>query len=227
MRSSDVFGPPVCVVLRRELVERHALRYDERIVIGPDWDFFVHYAALAAFGYIGKPTCLYRVHQSNITALVDLGRRAGYVTLCRENAIRMPDFETCSVETRVAVFYDLLVNLLSKQVDRQHAVFAWKQFSELPDHEQARLLRLAAADAIVSGNDERIDDWLHRALALNRSDRKTALLVALRRLSPAACQVLLRARASVRGSNRQVAPMADLKPVAVHLPRPADRAATI
>ena len=90
MLASDVFGPASCVVLRHDLVAQSALRYDTRIVIGPDWDFFTRYADLATFGYLPDHTCLYRVHQSNITAQVDGRRRAGYLAICREKAIRMP-----------------------------------------------------------------------------------------------------------------------------------------
>lgn len=126
VRASDVFGPPLCVVLRHELVSRHRLRYDPRIVIGPDWDFFVRYADLATFGHLPDPTGLYRVHQSNITAQVDGTRRAGFLAICREKAIKMASFKACSVETRAAVFYDLMINLLRNQPERRAAVADWE-----------------------------------------------------------------------------------------------------
>jgi glycosyltransferase involved in cell wall biosynthesis len=56
--GSDVFGPPTCVVLRNQLIESHGLKFDEEIVIGPDWDFFAKYAELGDFGYIEQKTCL-------------------------------------------------------------------------------------------------------------------------------------------------------------------------
>src|SRR5690606_26568582 len=109
VRASDVFGPPGCVVMRHELVAWRRLRYDTRIVIGPDWDFFIRYSDHATFGYVGERTYLYRVHQSNITAQIDHTRRAGFLALCREKAIGMVSFGACPVETQAAVFYELLV----------------------------------------------------------------------------------------------------------------------
>ena len=76
VRASDVFGPPLCTVLRRKIISNHNLEYDKRIVIGPDWDFFVKYTNVAKFGYLDQQTCLYRVHDTNITFQVDLNKRA-------------------------------------------------------------------------------------------------------------------------------------------------------
>ncbi|HWQ83752.1 MAG TPA: glycosyltransferase family A protein, partial [Anaerolineales bacterium] len=51
-RASDVFGPPICVILRRGIITRFHLEYDPEIVIGPDWDFFIQYAELGRFGSV-------------------------------------------------------------------------------------------------------------------------------------------------------------------------------
>ena len=148
VRASDVFGPPGCTVLRHEVVAGHRLRYDRRIVIGPDWDFFARFADIGTFGYLPARTYLYRVHQSNITAQVDDRRRAGYLAICRENAIAMPAFATCSLETRSAIFYDLLVNQLRGRTERRAAALGSPAFQALPAPERARLLRLVAAAAM-------------------------------------------------------------------------------
>jgi glycosyltransferase involved in cell wall biosynthesis len=211
VRASDVFGPPMCVVLRHDVVARHRLRYDPRIVIGPDWDFFVRIADLATFGYIGRQTGLYRVHQSNITAQVDAGRRAAYLAICREKAIRMPAFRECSDEVRSAVFYDLLVTQLRHQPGRRDPATRWVEFTGLPAAEQARLLRLMAVDALLRGQEpELIGEWLSRARALNRADRKAMILERLHRISPAVCRRLLKLAAPARNHDAAVGPFADL-----------------
>jgi hypothetical protein len=214
VRASDVFGPPGCVVLRHGLVSTHQLRYDRRIVIGPDWDFFIRYAALATFGHLGERTYLYRVHQSNITAQVDQTRRAAYLALCREKALGMSSFGACTVETRAAVFYDLLVNLLRGRSDRRALMLDSGPFSALPSKEQARLLRLTAAEAMThrDADDAAIGRWLDRAASLDRRDWRAAVLAGLHRLSPALCGRLVRAMAPIRGSTRPAAPFADLEP---------------
>jgi glycosyltransferase involved in cell wall biosynthesis len=211
VRASDVFGPPMCVVLRRELVVRHGLRYDTRIVIGPDWDFFVRLGEHATFGYIDDQTGLYRVHQSNITVQVDQRRRAGYLAICRENAINAAAFGTCPVETCAAVFYDLLVKLLRGQPERRMAATRWPAFAALPPAEQARLLRLMATSAIVDDRDSRfVGEWLQRAAALNRRDARASMLDAAYRISPGLGLALLGALDKLRGRRVEEAPFADL-----------------
>ena len=211
VRASDVFGPPMCVVMRRELVVRHGLRYDTRIVIGPDWDFFIRLGEHATFGYLDDQTGLYRVHQSNITVQVDRRRRAGYLAICRENAIRAAAFATCSAGTRAAVFYDLLVNLLGGQPERRTAATRWPEFAALPAVEQARLLRLMATSALVKDRDRRgVGEWLQRAAALNPQDVRAAILSGVFRASPAACLAVLGLLDRLRGRVAEEAPFADL-----------------
>ncbi len=209
--ASDVFGPPLCVVLRHELVAEHRLRYDPRIVIGPDWDFFIRYADLAQFGYMADQTCLYRVHLTNITSQVDVPRRVGYLALCREKAIKMENFKSCSAETRTAVFYELLINLLHGQPERQAAVTEWPEFADLPQHEQARLYRLLASKAVLKGGKyPHIDVWLARSQALTPGDRRAALLVRLYRANPWLCQQLLRVKNLVQPDFVPASPLADV-----------------
>lgn len=211
VRASDVFGPPMCVVLRHALVARHGLRYDPRIVIGPDWDFFVRVAALASFGYINRQTGMYRVHQSNITAQVGAVKRAASLAICREKAIRMPAFGGCAADVRVAVFYDLLVDLLRHQPGRRDEVVWWPEFAALPETEQSRLLRLMSVDAVQHGTDLDVaGEWLDRACRLNPADRRAAVIAALYRLSPAGCRALVRATTHWRTRPRAGGPFADL-----------------
>lgn len=213
VRASDVFGPPGCVVLRHALVAQHGLRYDPRIVIGPDWDFFTRYSDRATFGYLDQRTYLYRVHRTNITAQVDHTRRAAYLALCREKAIGMVSFASCTVETRAAVFYELLVNLLRGRNDRRALMFESGPFMALPAHEQARLLRLTVADAMFhhDADDAMIGSWLDRAASLDRSDWRTKVLAGLHRVSPGLCRRFIRAIAPFRGSAQPTAPFADLE----------------
>lgn len=199
VRASDVFGPPICVVLRRDKVEERRLRYDTRIVIGPDWEFFTRYAARANFGYVAEPVCLYRVHETNITMQVGNQRRAGYLALCRQSAVEQERFAECSAETRTAVFYDLLINLLADQPERQTAVTLWPQFAALPAAEQARLLRLLASKAILANQtDAPVRDWLKRARQADASDRIAALLLTTYKLSPAISRRLLTWRGQIK-----------------------------
>lgn len=195
VRTSSVFGPPLCVVLRRDLVERHRLRFDPEIIIGPDWDFFVRYSDLAEFGCERSATCLYRVHGNSITVRAGAERGRADLARCRTKAIRMESFRRCSVPTRRFVFYDLLINLLADSPERQAEVVHWPQFEELPRREQAGLLRLMAAGLLRRGRfAPELIGWLERSRALDHADIKGALLSAAYGLSPRLCAALLRAK---------------------------------
>ncbi len=195
VRTSSVFGPPLCVVLRRDLVERRRLRFDPEIVIGPDWDFFVRFSECAEFGCETSATCLYRVHGDSITVRAGAGRRSADLARCRTKAIRMESFRSCSVETRSFVFYDLLIHLLADSPQRQAEVLRWPQFEELPRRERARLLRLVAASMLRSGRvAPEVAGWLDLSRTLHRADVKGALIAFAYRLSPRLCGALLRAK---------------------------------
>lgn len=210
VRASDMFGPPLCLLLRADLVFAHDLAFDTRIVIGPDWDFTTKYCEWAQFGHLPDHTVLYRVHQTNITVQVDLRRRAGYLALCRENAVHLERFGECPLDVQTAVFYDLLVNLTTGQPKRQTAVLQWPQFQSLPPAEQARLVRLMAGKALLNGEaGAPVAAWLEQARHLSPADKRTWLLAALYRLHPALCRAFLRARQ--RGHNgHKASPFANL-----------------
>jgi hypothetical protein len=211
-RASDVFGPPLCVMLRRDAIERRKLRWDPAIVIGPDWDFFIRFAEDADFGYIPERTCVYRVHTSNITVRTGVAKRRASLALCREKTIRLSRFGECSVETRVWVFYDLLVVLLDGQPERQAEVIGWPQFAALPSEEQSRLLRLMAGRALVTGDaGTHVGAWLDAAHRLNGADRRAAALATLYRVSPGACRWLLtKSRGGAPDPGPVAHPLADL-----------------
>lgn len=195
VRTSSVFGPPLCVVLRRDGVERRRLRFDPEIVIGPDWDFFVRYSEDAEFGCEKSATCLYRVHGNSITVRAGAQRRLADLARCRTKAIRMESFRRCSVPTRSFVFYELLIELLADSPEKQAEVVRWPQFEELPERDQARLLRLTAASQLRRGRlAPEIAGWLARSRALHHADLKGTLLSLAYGLSPRLCSKLLHAK---------------------------------
>lgn len=207
VRASDVFGPPLCVVIRREAVTRSGQLFDTEIVIGPDWDFFTRVSATATFGYLGQATCLYRVHQTNITLVAGATRRQLSLARCREKATQLPGFDGCSLETRDYVFYDLLVNLLTGLPDRQAAVTAGPAFKALPAERRARLYRLMASRSILSGlAADHVPAWLTQARTLHPADARGQWLERLYRLSPELCRLALGARARLSPPPKTTSP---------------------
>ena len=212
VRASDVHGPPTCVVLHRRPIQEQDLRFDPEIVIGPDWDFMTRYAQWTEFGYLDEHTVLYRIHQTNISVQVGLQKRALYMARCREKAIQLQRFDRCSLETRVAVFYDLLVNLLVGYPERQRENMKRPSFESLPAAERARLLRLAAARALSrEGDQPYVQEWLREARALNPRDARGAALSFLYDLHPELCRLFVRLRTHGQATPLTTPPLSDLQ----------------
>jgi hypothetical protein len=193
--GSDFLGPPVCVVLRRGPILAQALRFDARIVMGPDWDFFMRVAALGPFMHVDEATCLYRVHTNSITTSLDARARMRERAKCRERAVEHPRFNGCAAPVRANVFHDLLVVALRGEPGRQRAVLEWPAFGALPARERAWLFRLLADEAMVLGYEPSlVRAWLRASRRANPRDWKTAALWSLYAATPAACTAFIRRR---------------------------------
>lgn len=203
IRASDVIGPPICTLLQRQLVQENQLRFDPRIVIGPDWDFFTRLSRFASWGYVDFQGVNYRVHQTNISTTTTSRKRRASLAICRENAIILPEFDHLTLPTRDYVFYDLLINLLYDQPEHQQQWLQSQQFKVLPDKNQALLLRLAAAKSIALGNDlNYAKAWIHNSRVLNSMDIKAIFIELLLRIAPNLAQkVLLNRYESVQSNS--------------------------
>jgi glycosyltransferase involved in cell wall biosynthesis len=211
VRASDVFGTPLCVMLRRQVIHQRQLDFDTEIVIGPDWDFLTRFSEGASFGYLDHKTCLYRVHLSNVSLRTNRQKRVQSLARCREKSIKLKGFASCSIQTRVFVFYDLLINLLEGDPNRQVEVTKWPEFLNLPEHEQARIFRLMASQAVLSGlNRKIVQDWFQASRKLDPANKRCCLLNALFGLNPSLCKTLLRLRASSQPKAANASPFADL-----------------
>lgn len=211
VRASDVFGAPVCIVLRKDMISRNDLVFDTDIVIGPDWDFFIRYSQMAKFGFIRQITCEYRVHQTNISVTTARQNRLLHLAKCREKAIKLQRFGECSIQTRVYAFYDLLVNLLTGYPERQVKITQWQEFNDLPASDQARLFRLMASEALLRGERHPlISKWLTYSRRLNPGDWRNSLLHSAYQISPHLCRLLIGTRASLRPQITDTTPFGDL-----------------
>jgi glycosyltransferase involved in cell wall biosynthesis len=211
VRASDVFGAPLCVVLRTKGISDRKLDFDTEIVIGPDWDFLTRFSESARFGYLDQKTCLYRIHSSNVSLRTNQRKRLQSLARCREKSIKLKRFGSCSIQTRAFVFYDLLVNLLTHNPKGQMEIAKWPEFLDLPAAERARLFRLMAGQALLNGLDHGIiQDWLRASRQLNPADKQSYLLNALFCLHPYLCKILLRLKASSNPKAANASPFADL-----------------
>jgi glycosyltransferase involved in cell wall biosynthesis len=198
VRASDVFGPPLCMILRTRTIFDNHLEYDASVGLGTDWDFNIRLCETASFGHIDQATCLYRIHQDNITLTTSDERRAYGQVRCRETAIKLSGFSNCSLSVRSYVFFDLLVNLLPGNPDRQTAITQWAEFTALPPAERARLFRLMAGRALLLGADApHVGRWFRAARLLRPADPRNRMLESAYSVSPALCRLLLLVRQRV------------------------------
>ena len=139
--TAGVITVPVCTMTRRSSVEKYGIRFDENLVIGPDWDFWIQLARHAQFGYLDRLTCMYRVHLTNITRISGLRKRKDDLVYGRLKVLNSDWFGELSVHTRLQFFHQLLIGLLADQPVQQKAILESDRFRGLPDREQANLWR--------------------------------------------------------------------------------------
>lgn len=208
--GSDFFGPPLCVVLRRDLIERHGLTFNRHIVVGPDWDFFMRFSNLGSFDYVDEKTCLYRVHRSSITGSMNAVMRAAERVKCRTSAIRHPSFAACPESVRLSVFYDLLIEALRNQPQVQSDVTRWPEFEALPRPTRAKLYRLLASEGVLLDYEpERVRAWLAQSLACKSSTAARVVQFAYG-VSPNLCARLLQFRRRSHVYSIDLPPFLDL-----------------
>jgi glycosyltransferase involved in cell wall biosynthesis len=212
VRGSDLFGPPVSVVLRSKPIIEHDLQFDETITIGPDWVFLMQYAEVASFGYLDDYTCLYRLHNDNISLRINLKNRAKEHAKCRIRSVHMDRFDDCPVDVRVLVFYELLVNLLRDLPEEQDSITKLEQFQHLPEKERARLLRLLAAQSIMSETADRdlIYDWFQEIAELGPMDYQSKILMGMYKFSPTLTKLLIGLKRGHEVDSLTIPPFADI-----------------
>ncbi len=195
VRASDVFGPPICTLVRRNSIESNNIQFDSNIIIGPDWDFFTQLSAFIKWGYLNHKAVHYRVHESNITVTTGSEKRRASLAVCRNKAILNMRFNDCSIETKSYVFYDLLINLIYDHPELQNLALQNPKFTLLPKTEQARLIRLTVARSLaVKGKSDFLIKWINLSFKLNPADPKTWVIKFLIHLSPNLAQNILKRR---------------------------------
>lgn len=176
--SSSVVTVPVCTMTRRSKILQHAVHFDHKLVIGPDWDFWIQLAVYVKFGYLDKRTCKYRIHTTNISRTTGLEkRRKDHFYRCMK-IINSEWFTNLSLTTRELFFLDLLTNILSGDSKRQRDVLQTEQFAELSPSKRADLWRMVGIDELNNGRElNQVKSCFIESLQHNSNDHKTQLLL--------------------------------------------------
>lgn len=172
--SSSIITVPICTMARKCKIIEHSVQFDRNLTIGPDWDFWIQLAVHAGFGYLNKITCKYRIHNTNITRLVDLKKRKRDQLFGRLKVMKAEWFNGLSESTREHFFLDLLEKIEWEDVDTEEAILTSEQLSRLPKHVQANLWRIVGIRILETPHDKKVvGHFLAESLKLNPQDRKT------------------------------------------------------
>lgn len=183
--SSTVITVPICTMTRRSAIQDNDIQFDQNLVIGTDWDFWIQLARFVRFGYLDQPTCMYRIHQSNITRTTGLQRRKLNLTLGRLKVMKTGWFSGLSITTRKAFFYQLLIEILDTEPQLQQDILRSNQFKNLPLPDQAHLWRQVGISKIkVNTKTTEAEYYIKQASVLSPKNLKTQILLRTLKFNP-------------------------------------------
>jgi len=190
--SASVVTVPVCTLCRRTDIAGGNVRFDPQLAPSEDWDFWIHLARHVQFGYLDKLTCLYRIHETNITKAVGAQRRKQDLLRGRMKVMNADWFDQLSVETQWAFFHGLLIDLLGNDPVQQMAIAHAPVFRTLPVHTQADLFRLMASHNLSQRQNPAFAlECLIRSLELHPDDTRSRILFWLATRNPAWAAIAL------------------------------------
>jgi glycosyltransferase involved in cell wall biosynthesis len=204
---SPFYGTGAAVLVRRQLIERFQIYYDEAIVWCQDWDFYIRLAEKAHFGFVPSVVIFYRLHSAGMTLTMPSGRRLESLLRLRFKVLASPRFLQASEAQKAAFFYDFLVKDLNGRVSDQERVFASPAYGSMSSPQASRLLRLTAIEYLLQlENIPTVRRWLAAAWRRSPLEPRNAVATLLCYLSPAlAKKVVLRWKHSL-GLRQQTSP---------------------
>lgn len=151
--SSNLVTVPTCTMTRRSVICELGLQFDRKRGLGTDWDFWIHLAAHAQFGYLDRMTCTYRVHRQNITRTTNFEKRKQDQIYGRLKVMKAAWFGNLSDQAKDRFFYDLLINLAAGDPQTQKEILNSEQFKALPDYMKVHLLHMTGIDVLEHDHD--------------------------------------------------------------------------
>jgi glycosyltransferase involved in cell wall biosynthesis len=183
--TSSFFGTGANVMIRREILEKFHIRYDETIFWCQDLDLYIRVAEKCMFGLVDSMIVWYRIHKTNMTMSAPHGRRLESLIRTKNKVLSSVRFETTRLSAKTSFFLQFLRADLQGRPDDQTAILKNKIFLSLPKSHQARIIRLVANQYLSLGkNEEFVKDWLIKAWRLSPLDMKIVLSILLSSLNP-------------------------------------------
>ena len=192
--SNSFYGTGANVLIRKGVLDKHGIRYDEFIVWCQDLDLYIRLAEVCLFGYVNTITVWYRTHASNMTSSMSQDRRRDSLFRTKLKVLSSPRFYTISDVQKKQFFHHLLFVNLSGLLDKQLLVLQSPGFIALPDRLRAVVIRWVVAKYIFAG--KHLDEMrilMKKAWALNPFDLKSIGVLFLSQFAGGALmQVLIR-----------------------------------
>jgi len=186
---AGLIGGSMCAMVRRDVTQAHGISFESGLEFGEDWLFWITLARFARFGFNPKVTCKYRWHAGNTTLGATEDFRKDQIWRGRKIVMDSDYFPTLSLHVRERFFHQLLIQVLARRDEEREKVITSRQFTALPTHVRARLLRLVASEYILAGeNPTAVDKYLRSASELRPLDPKQILLRLLSLASPRAAR---------------------------------------
>lgn len=180
-----VLTVPVCTLVRSQVIRQAQARFDTTLRIGTDWDFWIQLARVCQFGYLDQRTCAYRIHETNITALVPHVERRRNLIAARKNVLAQSWFADLQLITRYRFLYHLVFHLADVLPDEQQTLLGIDAVRALPPAMQASLWRVVGMQWLANGLAAKGRAGLETAARIAPGDRKTRLLLALSKMGAA------------------------------------------
>ncbi len=192
--SASVITVPVCTLSRHTAIKEGGVRFDTRLATSEDWDFWIQLARYAQFAYLDSLTCMYRIHETNITKTVGLQHRKTDLVQNRLKVMNADWFPELSPGTQREFFYNLLIGLLDSDTEHQADIVSASAFQALPADTRADLLRLVASAHLRKQREsEFARDCLRQSVQLQPNSRKSQMLLRLANVNPALAATTLSA----------------------------------
>ena len=165
------------------------------------------------FGYLPKLTCLYRVHDTNMTGSVTWQKRKRQLLAGRRKILASDWFGQISVPARREFFKYVLVDLLGGDPAMQQEILDTPQFQALPPVVHTDLHRtIAVADLVEHGDIAHIRAQLQLAVAAWPEDRKSRALLVLSSVSVTSCRAAVRCWSTLRSGSAFLRPYRSTSP---------------
>lgn len=205
--STPFYGTGASVLIRREVIEEHKIRYDESIVWCQDYDFYIRISECVPFGCVTATSVWYRLHDAGMTMSMPWEKRLESLIRVMYKVLDSRRFDDVEPNYRYSFFRVMLTEYLFDRPSEQKRVFEHSKFRELRYRERGKLLRNVGSDYVAQfSNLAFARECLRRAWRMDPLGPKTVLALASTEISPVLASHLIRSFRTTREYGKSPSP---------------------